>query len=263
MIKNFCKSRNVVLYCDFHGHAKKRNVFIYGCENKFLDYQNIDNLSSKNNENSGKSVNKLKNNLNLSNMNLNNKIVKLLSSNVLPFPTPLHYISSDDCFLKGNLSSLNSSTSSYYSISSIISSISSSQFENVFIPPFFKIPSYFPLSLTSQPQSNFNTLNFNSNIPTPYLTSSYLPSIHSSNPILSYLARPSVPLPYHHPYFHPLFLQEQIFPYLLSIKSPIFCFNDSDIKIRKNKEGSGRQTVCSYLFIYLYMCYLYYILVIK
>lgn len=26
----------VVLYCDFHGHSRKQNVFIYGCENKHL-----------------------------------------------------------------------------------------------------------------------------------------------------------------------------------------------------------------------------------
>ena len=24
----------LVLYCDFHGHSRKQNVFIYGCENK-------------------------------------------------------------------------------------------------------------------------------------------------------------------------------------------------------------------------------------
>ena len=26
--------REVVLYCDFHGHSRKMNVFMYGCENK-------------------------------------------------------------------------------------------------------------------------------------------------------------------------------------------------------------------------------------
>lgn len=24
----------LVLYCDFHGHSRKQNVFVYGCENK-------------------------------------------------------------------------------------------------------------------------------------------------------------------------------------------------------------------------------------
>jgi hypothetical protein len=26
----------IILYCDFHGHSRKQNVFIYGCENKHL-----------------------------------------------------------------------------------------------------------------------------------------------------------------------------------------------------------------------------------
>ena len=26
--------REVVLYCDLHGHSRKMNVFMYGCENK-------------------------------------------------------------------------------------------------------------------------------------------------------------------------------------------------------------------------------------
>lgn len=26
----------LVLYCDFHGHSRKQNVFVYGCENKQL-----------------------------------------------------------------------------------------------------------------------------------------------------------------------------------------------------------------------------------
>lgn len=25
--------RDVVLYCDFHGHSRKNNVFMYGCTN--------------------------------------------------------------------------------------------------------------------------------------------------------------------------------------------------------------------------------------
>lgn len=26
------EDREIVLYCDFHGHSKKQNVFIYGCD---------------------------------------------------------------------------------------------------------------------------------------------------------------------------------------------------------------------------------------
>ena len=26
------EAREIVLYCDFHGHSKKQNVFIYGCD---------------------------------------------------------------------------------------------------------------------------------------------------------------------------------------------------------------------------------------
>jgi len=26
----------LVLYCDFHGHSRKHNVFVYGCENKHI-----------------------------------------------------------------------------------------------------------------------------------------------------------------------------------------------------------------------------------
>lgn len=26
--------REVVVFCDLHGHSRKQNVFIYGCENK-------------------------------------------------------------------------------------------------------------------------------------------------------------------------------------------------------------------------------------
>ena len=33
MIKKFMEEREVVLYCDLHGHSRKNNVFIYGCHN--------------------------------------------------------------------------------------------------------------------------------------------------------------------------------------------------------------------------------------
>ena len=28
------EEREVVVYCDLHGHSRKNNVFIYGCENR-------------------------------------------------------------------------------------------------------------------------------------------------------------------------------------------------------------------------------------
>ncbi|XP_078493257.1 uncharacterized protein LOC100183529 isoform X4 [Ciona intestinalis] len=34
MIKRLNSEREVVLYCDLHGHSRKNNIFIYGCENK-------------------------------------------------------------------------------------------------------------------------------------------------------------------------------------------------------------------------------------
>ncbi|XP_063800625.1 cytosolic carboxypeptidase 2 isoform X2 [Pseudophryne corroboree] len=34
MIKRISAEREVLLYCDFHGHSRKSNVFMYGCNNK-------------------------------------------------------------------------------------------------------------------------------------------------------------------------------------------------------------------------------------
>ncbi|XP_053305224.1 cytosolic carboxypeptidase 2, partial [Spea bombifrons] len=34
MIKRLLSKREVLLYCDFHGHSRKSNVFMYGCNNK-------------------------------------------------------------------------------------------------------------------------------------------------------------------------------------------------------------------------------------
>jgi len=31
----------LVLYCDFHGHSRKQNVFVYGCENKHLPNEKL------------------------------------------------------------------------------------------------------------------------------------------------------------------------------------------------------------------------------
>uniref|UniRef100_A0A3Q0SPP9 Cytosolic carboxypeptidase 2 n=1 Tax=Amphilophus citrinellus TaxID=61819 RepID=A0A3Q0SPP9_AMPCI len=34
MVEKLMAERDVVLYCDFHGHSRKNNVFMYGCSNK-------------------------------------------------------------------------------------------------------------------------------------------------------------------------------------------------------------------------------------
>ncbi|XP_046716172.1 cytosolic carboxypeptidase 2 isoform X2 [Silurus meridionalis] len=34
MVKRLLAERRVVLYCDFHGHSRKNNVFMYGCTNR-------------------------------------------------------------------------------------------------------------------------------------------------------------------------------------------------------------------------------------
>ncbi|KAK6191784.1 hypothetical protein SNE40_003379 [Patella caerulea] len=34
MIRKLLQEREIVVYCDLHGHSRKQNVFIYGCENK-------------------------------------------------------------------------------------------------------------------------------------------------------------------------------------------------------------------------------------
>lgn len=31
MIKQFCEDREVVMVVDFHGHSRKKNIFMYGC----------------------------------------------------------------------------------------------------------------------------------------------------------------------------------------------------------------------------------------
>lgn len=33
MLRRLCEDRDVIMYCDLHGHSRKRNVFMYGCEN--------------------------------------------------------------------------------------------------------------------------------------------------------------------------------------------------------------------------------------
>ncbi len=33
MIINFAKERELVMFCDFHGHSRRKNIFMYGCHN--------------------------------------------------------------------------------------------------------------------------------------------------------------------------------------------------------------------------------------
>ncbi|XP_064602281.1 cytosolic carboxypeptidase 2-like [Liolophura sinensis] len=35
MIRRLSEEREIVVYCDLHGHSRKQNVFIYGCENRY------------------------------------------------------------------------------------------------------------------------------------------------------------------------------------------------------------------------------------
>jgi len=37
MLKRFAEDREVVMYCDLHGHSRKKNIFVYGCDNKSGD----------------------------------------------------------------------------------------------------------------------------------------------------------------------------------------------------------------------------------
>ena len=52
MIKRFQEDRDVFLYCDFHGHSRKKNVFMYGCSNSkgtdILKEKIFPNMLSKN-----------------------------------------------------------------------------------------------------------------------------------------------------------------------------------------------------------------------
>lgn len=35
MMQRFSQDRELVIYCDLHGHSRKQNVFVYGCDNKY------------------------------------------------------------------------------------------------------------------------------------------------------------------------------------------------------------------------------------
>lgn len=37
MIKKTLESREIFFYCDFHGHSRARNMFMYGCNNTIKD----------------------------------------------------------------------------------------------------------------------------------------------------------------------------------------------------------------------------------
>ncbi|XP_039393693.1 cytosolic carboxypeptidase 2 isoform X9 [Mauremys reevesii] len=41
MIQRVLEEREVLLYCDFHGHSRKNNVFMYGCNNKSAPAQRL------------------------------------------------------------------------------------------------------------------------------------------------------------------------------------------------------------------------------
>ena len=36
--------QQVVLVCDFHGHSKKKNVFMYGCQNEPGPFENYERV---------------------------------------------------------------------------------------------------------------------------------------------------------------------------------------------------------------------------
>jgi len=37
MIRKTLESRDIFLYCDFHGHSRAKNLFMYGCNNTAKD----------------------------------------------------------------------------------------------------------------------------------------------------------------------------------------------------------------------------------
>ena len=43
MIKKTLENRKIHLFCDFHGHSRKKNIFIYGCN----ALENINNQKEK------------------------------------------------------------------------------------------------------------------------------------------------------------------------------------------------------------------------
>ncbi len=42
MVSDFSKERNIILFCDFHGHSKEKNIFMYGCIDRTDFMRNIE-----------------------------------------------------------------------------------------------------------------------------------------------------------------------------------------------------------------------------
>ena len=34
LVKKMKEEKNLVFFCDFHGHSRKKNIFMYGCSGK-------------------------------------------------------------------------------------------------------------------------------------------------------------------------------------------------------------------------------------
>jgi murein tripeptide amidase MpaA len=37
MIKKTLESRDIIMFCDIHGHSRQKNIFMYGCQNQKMD----------------------------------------------------------------------------------------------------------------------------------------------------------------------------------------------------------------------------------
>jgi len=37
LLRKLKEEKEVLLYCDFHGHSRKKNIFMYGCTGKDLN----------------------------------------------------------------------------------------------------------------------------------------------------------------------------------------------------------------------------------
>lgn len=43
-MKKTLESRDILFYCDFHGHSRARNLFMYGCNNVTKDKKNKERI---------------------------------------------------------------------------------------------------------------------------------------------------------------------------------------------------------------------------
>ena len=41
MVKKLKESKNLVFFCDIHGHSRKKNLFMYGCSGKDLNKKEL------------------------------------------------------------------------------------------------------------------------------------------------------------------------------------------------------------------------------